>query len=169
MVISISTSFPLFLMGCAPSRPVDLATEVSLYHFDLHRVVGKGAFGKVPRPSYLLPYPSHPLVSRSALSNTKRAEHSMHSSTLTSNGASNRRLLPMSSRKGDYSKRCGTAPRASITVSPLRCRSITPSWSTSVMHSRTMIIVSSCLISCSVAIFDVSPDFTRRTIFTKSC
>jgi hypothetical protein len=41
-------------MGCAPSHPVDLATEVNLYHFDLHRVVGKGAFGKVRRPSYLL-------------------------------------------------------------------------------------------------------------------
>ncbi|KAH9998812.1 kinase-like domain-containing protein [Russula compacta] len=34
-------------MGCAPSKNIDLATEVSLYHFDLHRVVGKGAFGKV--------------------------------------------------------------------------------------------------------------------------
>ncbi|KAI0255083.1 kinase-like protein [Lactifluus subvellereus] len=34
-------------MGCAPSHPVDLVGEVSLYHFDLHRVVGKGAFGKV--------------------------------------------------------------------------------------------------------------------------
>ncbi|KAI0279755.1 kinase-like domain-containing protein [Russula aff. rugulosa BPL654] len=34
-------------MGCAPSKNVDLSTEVTLYHFDLHRVVGKGAFGKV--------------------------------------------------------------------------------------------------------------------------
>ncbi|KAI0303627.1 kinase-like protein [Multifurca ochricompacta] len=34
-------------MGCASSKPIDPASEVSLYHFDLHRVVGKGAFGKV--------------------------------------------------------------------------------------------------------------------------
>ena len=34
-------------MGCAPSQPVDLAGEVNLYHFELHRVAGKGAFGKV--------------------------------------------------------------------------------------------------------------------------
>jgi serine/threonine kinase 32 len=34
-------------MGCAPSKNVDLSGEVSLYHFDLHRVIGKGAFGKV--------------------------------------------------------------------------------------------------------------------------
>jgi hypothetical protein len=38
-------------MGCAPSKNVDLSTEVTLYHFDLHRVVGKGAFGKVRHPS----------------------------------------------------------------------------------------------------------------------
>ena len=38
-------------MGCAPSKNVDLTTEVTLYHFDLHRVVGKGAFGKVRHPS----------------------------------------------------------------------------------------------------------------------
>jgi serine/threonine kinase 32 len=34
-------------MGCCFSEPVDFDSEVSLYHFDLHRVVGKGAFGKV--------------------------------------------------------------------------------------------------------------------------
>ncbi|KAF8273348.1 kinase-like protein [Lactarius quietus] len=34
-------------MGCAPSQPVDLAGEVNLYHFELHRVAGKGSFGKV--------------------------------------------------------------------------------------------------------------------------
>ncbi|KAH6913280.1 kinase-like domain-containing protein [Coprinopsis sp. MPI-PUGE-AT-0042] len=34
-------------MGCCFSEPVDLDSEVSLYHFDLHRAVGKGAFGKV--------------------------------------------------------------------------------------------------------------------------
>ncbi|KAI0267671.1 kinase-like protein [Gloeopeniophorella convolvens] len=34
-------------MGCTSSKPIDFAGEVNLYHFDLHRVVGKGAFGKV--------------------------------------------------------------------------------------------------------------------------
>ncbi|KAF9442104.1 kinase-like protein [Macrolepiota fuliginosa MF-IS2] len=34
-------------MGCCFSEPVDFNGEVSLYHFDLHRAVGKGAFGKV--------------------------------------------------------------------------------------------------------------------------
>lgn len=32
--------------GCC-TDPVDFDGEVDLYHFDLHRAVGKGAFGKV--------------------------------------------------------------------------------------------------------------------------
>lgn len=32
---------------CCFSEPVDFEGEVNLYHFDLHRAVGKGAFGKV--------------------------------------------------------------------------------------------------------------------------
>ena len=32
---------------CCFSEPVDFDGEVNLYHFDLHRAVGKGAFGKV--------------------------------------------------------------------------------------------------------------------------
>jgi hypothetical protein len=46
-----------------------------------------------------------------------------------------------------------------FTSSTPLCRSITPSWSTSAMLSRTMIIASSYLTSCLVVIFDVSPDF----------
>ncbi|KIM62755.1 hypothetical protein SCLCIDRAFT_1214865 [Scleroderma citrinum Foug A] len=34
-------------MGCCSSQPVDFDSEVNLFHFDLHRAVGKGAFGKV--------------------------------------------------------------------------------------------------------------------------
>ncbi|KAJ7596661.1 kinase-like domain-containing protein [Mycena floridula] len=34
-------------MGLCCSSPVDFESEVNLYHFDLHRAVGKGAFGKV--------------------------------------------------------------------------------------------------------------------------
>ncbi|KZV94712.1 kinase-like protein [Exidia glandulosa HHB12029] len=32
---------------CCKDEPIDLDSEVDLYHFDLHRAVGKGAFGKV--------------------------------------------------------------------------------------------------------------------------
>lgn len=34
-------------MGCCFSEPIDYDAEVTLYHFSLHRAVGKGAFGKV--------------------------------------------------------------------------------------------------------------------------
>ncbi|KAF8632258.1 hypothetical protein AX15_002003 [Amanita polypyramis BW_CC] len=34
-------------MGCCFSEPVDFNAEVNLYHFELHRAIGKGAFGKV--------------------------------------------------------------------------------------------------------------------------
>ncbi|PPR00883.1 hypothetical protein CVT24_000368 [Panaeolus cyanescens] len=34
-------------MGCCFSEPVNFDGEVNLFHFDLHRAVGKGAFGKV--------------------------------------------------------------------------------------------------------------------------
>ncbi|TFK45871.1 kinase-like protein [Heliocybe sulcata] len=34
-------------MGCCFSEPIDFDGEVNLFHFDLHRAVGKGAFGKV--------------------------------------------------------------------------------------------------------------------------
>ncbi|KAL4066732.1 kinase-like domain-containing protein [Scleroderma yunnanense] len=34
-------------MGCYSSQPIDFDSEVNLFHFDLHRAVGKGAFGKV--------------------------------------------------------------------------------------------------------------------------
>jgi serine/threonine kinase 32 len=34
-------------MGCCFSEPVDFNAEVNLYHFELHRAVGRGAFGKV--------------------------------------------------------------------------------------------------------------------------
>lgn len=41
-------------MGCCFSEPVDFDTEVNLFHFDLHRAVGKGAFGKVGHPLFYL-------------------------------------------------------------------------------------------------------------------
>lgn len=44
-------------MGCCFSEPVDYNGEVNLFHFDLHRAVGKGAFGKVSRYLLLLPDP----------------------------------------------------------------------------------------------------------------
>ena len=46
-----SSSCPLLLhiplMGNCCSDPVNFDGDVDLYHFDLHRAVGKGAFGKV--------------------------------------------------------------------------------------------------------------------------
>ncbi len=38
-------------MGNCCSDPVNFDGEVDLYHFDLHRAVGKGAFGKVRTPT----------------------------------------------------------------------------------------------------------------------
>ena len=32
---------------CCFAEPIDFNAEINLYHFDLHRAVGKGAFGKV--------------------------------------------------------------------------------------------------------------------------
>lgn len=34
-------------VSCCLSEPVDFNAEVTLYHFDLHRAVGRGAFGRV--------------------------------------------------------------------------------------------------------------------------
>lgn len=34
-------------MGCCFSEPVDFDGEVTLFHFDLLRAIGRGAFGKV--------------------------------------------------------------------------------------------------------------------------
>src|SRR5712671_2614959 len=96
-------------MGCAPSKNVDLASEVSLYHFNLHRVVGKGAFGKVRHLPFLSLPGAYPPVLRSASLNIKRAKNSMLSSTWTSSNVSERRPWPMSFRNGDYSRRCGAS------------------------------------------------------------
>jgi len=42
---------------CCLADPVDFDSEVTLYHFDLHRAVGKGAFGKVLVVLYLVSLP----------------------------------------------------------------------------------------------------------------
>ena len=47
-------------MGSCLSTPVDFEGEVNLYHFDLHRVVGKGAFGKVSISTSSLGPPGFP-------------------------------------------------------------------------------------------------------------
>lgn len=44
------------LMGnvaCCCSEPINFDGDVDLYHFNLHRAVGKGAFGKVRLPAHL--------------------------------------------------------------------------------------------------------------------
>lgn len=49
---------------CCFSEPVDFDAEVTLYHFDLHRAVGKGAFGKVCDPLFLVSSLAHTLQVR---------------------------------------------------------------------------------------------------------
>lgn len=57
------------LMGnvaCCCSEPINFDGDVDLYHFNLHRAVGKGAFGKVRLPAHLafrlVSSPSHTQV-----------------------------------------------------------------------------------------------------------
>jgi len=147
-------------MGCAPSKNVDLTTEITLYHFDLHRVVGKGAFGKVRHPSsyYSLFFRSCPCIQVRVVQHKKskklyalkymNKQQCMRQKAVA-NIIQERRLLE-EVRHRSY------IPFAFST--PL-CRSITHSWSTSATLSKTMIIASSFLTSCLVVIFDVSPDF----------
>jgi hypothetical protein len=46
-LFSLSFSLGYFIMGNCCSADVDFTGEPSLYHFNLHRAVGRGAFGKV--------------------------------------------------------------------------------------------------------------------------
>lgn len=55
---SPSLPLPVLVMGsgilCCLPDPVDFDADVNLFHFELHRAIGKGAFGKVgPTPLYL--------------------------------------------------------------------------------------------------------------------
>jgi len=70
-------------MGCCFSEPVDFDGEVTLYHFDLHRAVGKGAFGKVTR--YLVFSSLHKFYTllRCGSSSISALKSCMLSSTLT--------------------------------------------------------------------------------------
>lgn len=43
---------------CCCSEPINFDGEVDLYHFDLHRAVGKGAFGKVSITRAVLSFPT---------------------------------------------------------------------------------------------------------------
>ena len=53
-------------MGNCCSEQVDFDGDVDLYHFDLHRAVGKGAFGKVRSQ----PHPPPPHLSPDAMATT---------------------------------------------------------------------------------------------------
>ena len=91
-------------MGCCFSEPVDFDGEVNLYHFELHRAVGKGAFGKVSFHHHSVvpdPHRAH----RSASSNTNGRKSSMPSSTSTRHGVLSRRPSPTLSRSGGCWKR----------------------------------------------------------------
>ena len=77
-------------MGCCFSEPVDFESEVTLYHFDLHRAVGKGAFGKVG-PYFRLPSLSNPY--RCGSSSTSAPRSYMPSNISTKPAVYVRRLL----------------------------------------------------------------------------
>ena len=47
---------------CCFPDPVDFDAEVNLFHFDLHRAVGKGAFGKVSCRFIFAFGQDHPLI-----------------------------------------------------------------------------------------------------------
>lgn len=91
-------------MGCCFSEPVDFETEVNLYHFDLHRAVGKGAFGKV-RPIWPHELPAN--SRRSASLSTKSPKGFMPSSTSRKPSVSVRKLSPMLFKSVDYWRRYG--------------------------------------------------------------
>lgn len=95
----------------APSQthqPIDFDAEVNLFHFNLLRCVGKGAFGKVcigllwggglfPR--------THPRQRRSESFSTSRRRISTPSNTSTRPVASSRKPSQISSRREGCSKR----------------------------------------------------------------
>ena len=70
-------------MGCCFSNPVDFDGEVTLYHFDLLRAVGKGAFGKVflSPISHLCVLFAHSFLDRCGSSSTSAQKRSMPSNT----------------------------------------------------------------------------------------
>ena len=73
---------PHHTMGavCCRSQPIDFDGEVTLFHFRLLKVVGKGAFGKVcPAPPYI-PFVLNHHVPRSGWFNTSRLEQRTPSS-----------------------------------------------------------------------------------------
>lgn len=92
---------PLFWtrkMGCCCSTAIDLNSEVNLFHFELHRTVGKGAFGKV---CLLSPSSSVCLCLRYGSLSTDARINFTPLNTLTSRNVSDERLLPISYRSVD--------------------------------------------------------------------
>lgn len=95
--------FTVCEMGCCFSEPVDFDGEVTLYHFDLHRAVGKGAFGKVCPPTS--PFHRNLISHRCGSSSISAPKHFMPSNTSTKLVAFARRLLPTLFKNGDFSRR----------------------------------------------------------------
>lgn len=84
--------------GCC-SDPVNFDGEVDLYHFDLHRAVGKGAFGKVRSWSYCLCSLAQNRRSRSVSWNINGRRNSTPSNTSRKPNVSNRKPLQTLSRR----------------------------------------------------------------------
>jgi len=96
-----SNCWPLFRtrkMGCCCSTVIDFNGEVSLFHFELHRTVGKGAFGKV---CLLSPSSSMCLCPRYESLSTDARINFTPLNTSISRNVSDERLLPISYRSVD--------------------------------------------------------------------
>ena len=164
---------PRSLIPLLPHQPIDFDAEVNLFHFNLLRCVGKGAFGKVCAVSSVLggvspcSSPRSLRHCRSGLSSTSRRRISTPSSTSTKLAASNRKPFRTSFRRGGCSKRSVAtrklprmtpATHFSFDLRPLSSpsrRSITLSSLTCVMPFKTTRTAFSSSTSCSGATSDV--------------
>ena len=135
--------------GCC-TDPVDFDGEVDLYHFDLHRAVGKGAFGKVCLSAVsrlLSPYPTR--TSRSEWSNTRSQSSFTLSNTSTRLNVSNKKPLPTLSKSDASLKRYYHRLMSSkLPLCSYTRRSTTLSLSTFATPSKMTRTVSLCWISC---------------------
>jgi len=141
---------------CCLSQPVDFDSEVTLYHFDLHRAVGKGAFGKVclvclsKLKSTLIRYPSQVRV----------VEHKRTKKLYALKYLDKARCIKQKAIANIIQERrlleevCRHLP-SSITIIYHSCRLTTHSLSIFGTHFRTMRIVSLSSISCLAETCDV--------------
>lgn len=171
----------LFADALQTHQPIDFDAEVNLFHFNLLRCVGKGAFGKVCIVSMLSQGPScSSLVilrpRRSESFSTSRRRISTPSNTSTKLVASSKKRYQTSFRRGGCSKRSvyiSNPPPAlggrhlsqdPLTFPVVTFRSITLSSLTCAMPSKTTRIAFSCSTSCLEVTSDVSMQGDRMIV-----